>query len=434
MQLADTQERHAAAGRARDRGRTQARRGARAAAHAGTPGAGGDLRPAQPGSAPGELAAPSTPPLAGSRLPAPAPGITAQIGHRIHAAAADQADLAAGNPSTEGVRLCNLATALEPELTTSRERKQFLDAQNADLNEAMTTLEDAIQKIDGETRDLLGGTFNHRQRALRPHVPQLFGGGNARLVMTGDEILDAGVQVMAQPPGKKNSTIHLLSGGEKALTAIALVFAIFQLNPAPFCLLDEVDAPLDDANTERYAKLVTEMSQAGHAVPVHQPQQDRDGDGRAVDRRDHAGAGRLAHRGGGHGNRAVAAQHAACVAGGRTRARPRLRGAPAPRTLADHLDPGPLDRTRPRARSGRADRRHRADPRWTARSLATPCWPRCRPRAAPAASRLRWRALERRPGDWEHPVPGPALQRACRPACSWPTAPGRSTRSNTPSS
>ena len=90
--------------------------------------------------------------------------------------------------------------------------------------------------------------------------PSLFGGGNARLVMTGAEILDAGVQVMAQPPGKKNSTIHLLSGGEKALTAIALVFAIFQLNPAPFCLLDEVDAPLDDANTERYRKLVTEMS------------------------------------------------------------------------------------------------------------------------------------------------------------------------------
>jgi chromosome segregation protein len=90
--------------------------------------------------------------------------------------------------------------------------------------------------------------------------PSLFGGGQARLVMTGDEILDAGVQVMAQPPGKKNSTIHLLSGGEKALTAIALVFAIFQLNPAPFCLLDEVDAPLDDANTERYARLVQTMS------------------------------------------------------------------------------------------------------------------------------------------------------------------------------
>ena len=132
--------------------------------------------------------------------------------------------------------------------------------------------------------------------------PTLFGGGNARLVMTGDEILDAGVQVMAQPPGKKNSTIHLLSGGEKALTAIALVFAIFQLNPAPFCLLDEVDAPLDDANTERYCKLV-QRDGAEHAVPLHQPQQDRDGDGRAADRRDDAGAGRVAHRRGRHGRR-----------------------------------------------------------------------------------------------------------------------------------
>ena len=98
---------------------------------------------------------------------------------------------------------------------------------------------------------------------LHGHADELFGGGNAKLVMTGEEILDAGVQVLAQPPGKKNQTIHLLSGGEKALTAIALVFAIFQLNPAPFCLLDEVDAPLDDANTERYARLVTSMSKQG---------------------------------------------------------------------------------------------------------------------------------------------------------------------------
>ena len=146
------------------------------------------------------------------------------------------------------------------ELTTARERKQFLDAQNADLTEAMTTLEDAIKKIDAETRDLLGGTFNTVNEHFGRMFPELFGGGNARLVMTGEEILDSGVQVMAQPPGKKNQTIHLLSGGEKALTAIALVFAIFQLNPAPFCLLDEVDAPLDDANTERYAKLVSSMS------------------------------------------------------------------------------------------------------------------------------------------------------------------------------
>jgi chromosome segregation protein len=154
----------------------------------------------------------------------------------------------------------NLA-ALE-ELGTARERKTFLDAQYADLTEAINTLEDAIKKIDGETRELLAQTFNQVNEQFGRMFPVLFAGGTAKLVMTGDEILDAGVQVMAQPPGKKNSTIHLLSGGEKALTAIALVFAIFQLNPAPFCLLDEVDAPLDDANTERYAKLVTEMSAA----------------------------------------------------------------------------------------------------------------------------------------------------------------------------
>jgi chromosome segregation protein len=149
------------------------------------------------------------------------------------------------------------------ELVSARERKTFLDAQTADLNDAIGTLEGAIHKIDLETRDLLMKTFNLVNEQFGRMFPSLFGGGNAKLVMTGDEILDAGVQVMAQPPGKKNSTIHLLSGGEKALTAIALVFAIFMLNPAPFCLLDEVDAPLDDANTERYAKLVNEMSFKG---------------------------------------------------------------------------------------------------------------------------------------------------------------------------
>jgi chromosome segregation protein len=146
------------------------------------------------------------------------------------------------------------------ELTLARERKTFLDAQMDDLTRAMNTLEDAIRKIDAETRELLSGTFDTVNRHFGRMFPELFGGGQAKLVITGDEILDAGVQVIAQPPGKKNQTIHLLSGGEKALTAIALVFAIFQLNPAPFCLLDEVDAPLDDANTERYAKLVSSMS------------------------------------------------------------------------------------------------------------------------------------------------------------------------------
>jgi chromosome segregation protein len=149
--------------------------------------------------------------------------------------------------------------ALE-ELSSAQERKSFLDAQSADLNEAINTLTSAIQQIDGETRQLLQGTFDQVNEHFAKLFPDLFGGGNAKLVMTGEEILDSGVQVMAQPPGKKNSTIHLLSGGEKALTAIALVFSLFQLNPAPFCLLDEVDAPLDDANTGRYADMVSRMA------------------------------------------------------------------------------------------------------------------------------------------------------------------------------
>jgi chromosome segregation protein len=169
-----------------------------------------------------------------------------------------QSDIDRLQREIQGLGAVNLA-ALD-ELGTARERKTFLDAQSTDLNDAITTLEDAIRKIDGETRALLGDTFETVNQHFGRMFPDLFGGGTAKLMMTGDEILDSGVQVMAQPPGKKNQTIHLLSGGEKALTAIALVFAIFQLNPAPFCLLDEVDAPLDDANTDRYAKLVTKMS------------------------------------------------------------------------------------------------------------------------------------------------------------------------------
>ncbi|WP_018912473.1 chromosome segregation protein SMC [Thiomonas sp. FB-6] len=148
------------------------------------------------------------------------------------------------------------------ELQQSRERKGFLDAQNADLEQAANTLEDAIRRIDAETRTQLRQTFDEVNKHFGRLFPELFGGGSARLIMTGEEILDAGVQVMAQPPGKRNSTIHLLSGGEKALVAIALVFGIFHLNPAPFCILDEVDAPLDDANTERFARLVETMSDA----------------------------------------------------------------------------------------------------------------------------------------------------------------------------
>ena len=160
--------------------------------------------------------------------------------------------------SIEALGAVNLA-ALE-ELESARERKGFLDAQSEDLTLAMETLENAIRRIDRETRDLLQSTYDAVNKSFGELFPILFGGGEARLIMTGEEILDAGVQVMAQPPGKKNSTIHLLSGGEKALTAIALVFSMFQLNPAPFCLLDEVDAPLDDTNTERFCAMVRRMS------------------------------------------------------------------------------------------------------------------------------------------------------------------------------
>jgi len=153
----------------------------------------------------------------------------------------------------------NLA-ALE-ELQVARERKTYLDAQAADLTEAMQTLEEAIRCIDKESRELLMATYNQVNQHLAEMFPILFAGGEAKLVLTGEEILDSGVQVMAQPPGKKNSSIHLLSGGEKALTAIALVFSLFRLNPAPFCLLDEVDAPLDDSNTERLCALIKRMAE-----------------------------------------------------------------------------------------------------------------------------------------------------------------------------
>ncbi|MCL2830316.1 MAG: chromosome segregation protein SMC [Betaproteobacteria bacterium] len=158
----------------------------------------------------------------------------------------------------EALGAVNLA-ALD-ELAATQERKAFLDAQAEDLTEALDILENAIRRIDRETRELLQNTFDAVNRHFGELFPTLFGGGEAKLIMTGDEILDAGVQVMAQPPGKRNSSIHLLSGGEKALTAIALVFSMFQLNPAPFCLLDEVDAPLDDTNTERFCAMVKRMS------------------------------------------------------------------------------------------------------------------------------------------------------------------------------
>ena len=171
------------------------------------------------------------------------------------------------NRMTEEIRslgAVNLA-ALE-ELESARERKSYLDAQSADLTSAMSTLEDAIRRIDRETRERLQSTFDEVNGHFSNMFPTLFGGGNARLVLTGEEILDCGVQVIAQPPGKKNSSIHLLSGGEKALTAMALVFSIFHLNPAPFCMLDEVDAPLDDHNTGRFCELVRKMSEQSQFI------------------------------------------------------------------------------------------------------------------------------------------------------------------------
>jgi chromosome segregation protein len=186
------------------------------------------------------------------------PALAARLEASPVRANALQADIARLAQEIEALGAVNLA-ALE-ELNEARTRKGFLDEQNADLQAAIGTLEDAIRRIDRETRDMLQATFDAVNGHFGTLFPRLFGGGEARLMMTGAEILDAGVQVMAQPPGKRNSTIHLLSGGEKAMTAIALVFALFKLNPAPFCLLDEVDAPLDDANTERFCEMVRAMT------------------------------------------------------------------------------------------------------------------------------------------------------------------------------
>ena len=146
------------------------------------------------------------------------------------------------------------------EYKLQQERKAFLDLQHDEVIDALDSLEQAMQKIDKETRARFKQTFDTVNESLGSLFPKVFGGGRASLELTDDDMLSTGVTIMAQPPGKRNSSIHLLSGGEKALTAIALVFSIFQLNPSPFCMLDEVDAPLDDANVERYARLVKEMS------------------------------------------------------------------------------------------------------------------------------------------------------------------------------
>ena len=158
-------------------------------------------------------------------------------------------------------RLGPINLAAIDEFKEQSERKEYLDSQLEDLNSALATLEGAIRKIDRETRSRFRETFNDVNAGFQLLFPKLFGGGHAYMELTGDDLLSAGVTVMARPPGKRNSTIHLLSGGEKALTAVALVFAIFELNPAPFCLLDEVDAPLDDANIARFCDIVREMSE-----------------------------------------------------------------------------------------------------------------------------------------------------------------------------
>ena len=198
-----------------------------------------------------------------------------QFRDQLDAAQADAEALAAalaarGNPRTLPGEIEKLAAELTAlgavnlaaldELARASERKGYLDRQAADLTEAMTTLESAIRQIDRESRALLQQTFDRVNENFGKLFPALFGGGRAKLLLTGDEILDSGVQVIAQPPGKRNATIHVLSGGEKAMTATALIFALFQINPAPFCLLDEVDAPLDESNTHRFCSMVRDMA------------------------------------------------------------------------------------------------------------------------------------------------------------------------------
>jgi chromosome segregation protein len=152
-------------------------------------------------------------------------------------------------------------TAIE-EFQAQSERMDFLNEQHADLIEALDTLDQAISKIDKESKLRFQETFDKINAGLQDKFPRLFGGGQAYLQLTEDDLLESGVNIIAKPPGKRISSIHLLSGGEKALTAVALVFSIFELNPAPFCLLDEVDAPLDDANVGRFSKMVEAMSES----------------------------------------------------------------------------------------------------------------------------------------------------------------------------
>ena len=159
-------------------------------------------------------------------------------------------------------RLGSINLAAIEEHDEESQRLEYLNAQHRDLSESLETLETAMKKIDGESKARFKSTFDQINNGLQKNFPKLFGGGQANLELTEQNLLETGVNVIARPPGKRNSSIHLLSGGEKALTAVALVFSIFELNPAPFCLLDEVDAPLDDANVGRFRALIEEMSHA----------------------------------------------------------------------------------------------------------------------------------------------------------------------------
>jgi chromosome segregation protein len=165
-------------------------------------------------------------------------------------------------------RLGQVNLAAIDEFKEQSERKEYLDRQFKDLTDALDTLEAAIRKIDRETRARFQDTFDRINAGLKERFPRLFGGGHAYLELTGEDILNAGVSIMARPPGKRNSTISQLSGGEKALTAVALVFSIFLIKPSPFCILDEVDAPLDEANVDRYNELVREMTDRSQFIVI----------------------------------------------------------------------------------------------------------------------------------------------------------------------
>lgn len=191
--------------------------------------------------------------------------LLAKLSEAANAAEWEQ-QLAAVTARIQRLGAINLAAI--DEFQTVNERKSYLDKQQADLNEALTVLQSAIQKIDRESRSQFQDTFNKVNENFQQLFPQIFGGGRANLELLDEDWLSAGIMVKAQPPGKRNATIYMLSGGEKALTAVALVFSMFKINPAPFCVLDEVDAPLDDINTGRFCQLVKEMAKTTQFIVI----------------------------------------------------------------------------------------------------------------------------------------------------------------------